>query len=143
MNDLRERFELRWQTILKKSAKLGLLLPNKEILWKKILLSFDNGFKCEYCGKQLLIKDPDFPYSRSFSLDHRISIDIGGDNKIENFAVICHRCNITKGTMTEKTFRSLLQALSKNPDILDHVFEEMWRGRLANKLERENGKEGK
>lgn len=136
---MRERFELRWLTIQKR----GLPLPNKEALWHKVLFSFDSGFKCEYCGCQLLVKDPYFPYSRSFSLDHKLSIDMGGDNKIENFAVICHRCNIIKGTMTEKTFRSLLQAFSKNPEILDSMFQEMWRGRLANKLERENDKEGK
>jgi 5-methylcytosine-specific restriction endonuclease McrA len=136
---LRERFEVRWSNLVDKSEERELELPSKEGLWRKILESFQNGFKCEYCGCQMLIKDSEKPYSRSFSLDHRISLDIGGNNALKNFAIICHRCNIVKGTMTEDTFLEILHSdkpLLEKPQLLNRAFGEIWRGRLADKLER-------
>jgi 5-methylcytosine-specific restriction endonuclease McrA len=94
-----KHFEMKWKSIETKSRLKNLPLPDKEKLWEKVYSSYLNGFKCEYCGQQMLIKDPEYPYSRSFSLDHKTSIFLGGDNSLENFAVVCHRCNIIKGTM--------------------------------------------
>lgn len=138
---LRSRFEARWRNIRKKSRQKSLALPNKEYLWNKLLESYNRGFKCEYCGQELFIKDTLYPYCRSFSFDHKTSIDRGGDNSLNNFAIICHRCNIVKGTMTAETFKEFLRPLLKNSGLMDKVFHEIWSGRLANKLEREETRE--
>jgi len=138
---LRIRFEVRWKKIEIKTQRIKRLrLPNKDLLWQKVLESYRNGFKCEYCGQTMLIKDPVYPYKRSFSLDHKTSIWLGGTNAIENFAVVCHRCNIVKGTMTSETFKALIFAVRKvfsSDYLLDKIFDEMLAGRMADKLERE------
>jgi DNA-directed RNA polymerase subunit RPC12/RpoP len=128
---------MKWKNIETKSRLKNLPLPDKEKLWEKVYSSYLNGFKCEYCGQQMLVKDAEYPYSRSFSLDHKTSIFLGGDNSLENFAVVCHRCNIIKGTMKAETFKELLQHLLNDPNLLNRVFEEIWAGRLADKLQRE------
>lgn len=111
---LRERFDVRWRRLRKKSVRAGLNLPRKDLLWKKLLRCYRSGFECEYCGEQLLIKDSRPPYSRSFSLDHKTSIDLGGDNSLSNFAIVCYRCNILKGTMTAETYQKLLNSLNRS-----------------------------
>lgn len=137
---LRKRFEIRWKNIVKRSETVKLTLPDKEALWKKVLESYRNGFRCAYCGRKLEIIDRIPPYLRSFSLDHKISISCGGDNSIDNFKVVCHECNIIKGTMPPSTFLELLQAMNNHdPTLRNRVFRGMWNGRIANKLEREKG----
>jgi len=138
LSELRRRFEKRWESIEEKSQLVGLELPKKELLWQKVADSYLNGFRCEYCGERLLVRDPVPPYKRSFSLDHKTSIWLGGNNAVENFAVVCTRCNIIKGTMKAETFTELVAMLKKhNPALLDRIFEEMYGGRLADKLSRE------
>jgi 5-methylcytosine-specific restriction endonuclease McrA len=138
LSELRRRFEKRWKNIEEKSHLVGLELPKKELLWQKVADSYFNGFRCEYCGERLLVRDPVPPYKRSFSLDHKTSIWLGGNNAVENFAIICNRCNIIKGTMKAETFKELVAALKEiNPALLDRIFEEMYGGRLADKLNRE------
>jgi len=140
IEELHKRFKVRWESIEDKSLKVGLKLPDKNALWHKLLECYKNGFECEYCSQQLLIKDSKYPYYRSFSFDHRTSIDLGGNNEIENFAIVCHRCNIIKGTMTESTFKQFLGPFLNDPQLLDKIFKEIWDGRLANKLEREHNR---
>jgi 5-methylcytosine-specific restriction endonuclease McrA len=135
---LRRRFEARWKNIEQKSIIKNLVLPDKEKLWSIILTKYRTKFVCEYCGQQLLICDHIPPYYKSFSIDHRTSIFSGGKNNLENIAIICTRCNIIKGTMTEQTYRAFLKPLLENPQLLDQVYKEMWNGRLANKIERED-----
>lgn len=138
---LRGAFERRWRRLVRRTENVGNLeLPDKGELWEKVKESWESGFKCEYCGRKMLVKDSEYPHGRSFSLDHRVSLDLGGDNSTDNFAVACHRCNIVKGTLQARTFEKLLKeddALLDNPEFLNRVFSEMWDGRLANKLERE------
>lgn len=138
MVKLKQAFQTRWRNLLKKSNAKSLRPPNKEELWKKVLKSYASGFKCAYCGRTMRIKDSQSPYFRSFSIDHKLSLDASGDNSIENLEIVCHRCNIVKGTIKATTFASLLTALKNSQRLLDRVFEEIWRGRLANKLGREN-----
>ena len=132
---LKKRFEIRWQNLVDKSKRMNKEIPDKEAVWNLVFTSFNNGFFCDYCGKKMLIKDSSPPYLRSFSLDHKISLFIGGDNSIENIAVVCHRCNIVKGTMKHDTFIELIRQCP--PGLLDKIFAEIWAGRMANKLERE------
>ena len=144
MNDerfLRSRFEARWKNIEKASEQKGLKLPDKEALWRLVLYKFNTNFNCEYCNQELLICDRTPPYYKSFSIDHRTSIDAGGTHDLSNIAIICTRCNIIKGTMTEQTYRAFLQPMINNPILLNQVYREMWNGRLANKLERESQRE--
>lgn len=139
---LKERFNVRWRTIKKKTKKIDRLsLPNKEKLWEKILKKYRNDFRCYYCGQKLKIKDSKFPYFKSFSIDHKISIDLGGTNDINNLVVCCHRCNIVKSTMKAETFKRMLNCSSplvEKKSLLDQIFYELFQGRLPNKLDRED-----
>jgi len=141
---LRERFEVRWSNLIEKTRQVDRLeLPNKGKLWEKLLKRFNNGFECAYCGQELAIKDSNWPYSHSFSIDHKVSIDIGGNNSIDNLEIVCHRCNIIKGTMTAKSYKKLLETdnpLKEKSRLLNNIFEEMWNGRIKNKLNREEAR---
>lgn len=136
---LEERFELRWRTLKERSTKRNIPLTtlDKYLIWNKVLGLYRENFVCEYCRQRLLICDTIPPHYKSFSIDHRISLDANGTNNIENIAIVCTRCNIIKGTMTETTFRAFINPLLNNPDLLNQVFKEMWNGRIANKLDRE------
>ena len=83
----------------------------------------------------MLIKDSAFPYARSFSIDHKTSLFLGGTNSIDNLEIVCHRCNVVKGTMKNDTFIELKDRCP--PSLLDKMFSEVWGGRLAEKLSRE------
>lgn len=129
---------------MRRTENVGNLeLPDKEELWEKVKENWKSGFMCEYCGRKMVVKDSEYPHSRSFSLDHKVSLNLGGDNSIDNFAIACHQCNVVKGTLRASTFKRLLQqddALLDDPSFLDRVFLEMWDGRLASKLEREEAR---
>lgn len=132
---LRRAFLRRWARLKKKSEARGLILPDREALWQKLVTCYRNGFRCAYCGRPMMIKDPRPAHGRSFSFDHRRSLYLGGNNDLSNFAIVCYRCNIVKGTMTDKTYLELLRHCP--PGLLDRVFREIWAGRLADKLDRE------
>lgn len=144
MKLLREAFERRWKNLVRKAEEIDRLrVPNKGVLWNIVRDSWRKGFRCAYCGRKMLIKDPEHPHGRSFSLDHKVPIDLGGDNSLENFAVACHRCNIIKGTLRAETYKRLLEedkALLDDRQFLDQMFSEMWDGRLAEKLNRERAR---
>jgi len=112
----------------------------KGITWNEIdahfnLLSKDKLF-CHYCGKELLAKDTP-PYRNVISLDRIIPICDGGKNSFDNIAICCAECNIIKGTMNAETFSKLLECLT-SCGIKQEVFNQIYRGRLANKLTRLN-----
>ena len=136
--ELRKGFERRYRNILTKSKRLGIDVPDKEALWSKVLKVYRNGFHCEYCGRKMKIKG-DGPYDKNtWSLDHKKSLWLGGDNSIDNFAIICHACNIIKGTMIYPTFRRLITLIKKyDPSLLDEMYDEVMAGRLADKIGRE------
>lgn len=100
-------FENRWRNLQKRTEKMDLELPNKDTLWKKVEDCWMKGFRCAYCGRQMVIKD-DGQSLRSFSFDHRIALSKGGDNSIDNLIIVCNRCNTAKGTLPESTFRDIL-----------------------------------
>lgn len=112
VKQLRNAYEQRWKALAKRSEKLGLSLPDKEQLWKKVLNQWNNGFKCEYCNDQMKIKQPQ-PASKTFTLEHSIALYNGGNNAIENIHVICKECNTQKNVMTPELFNQLLTGNKK------------------------------
>ena len=134
IKDLDKKFETRWKTLQKRSKDCNIGLPNKEQLHKLLLESFSNGFKCEYCQTQLKIYDT-YPYYSVFSFEHKKSIYFGGTNTIENFAVVCHRCNITKGPMTEETWREVIKHLPH--ELFEKMCNESFSANMSSILERQ------
>jgi 5-methylcytosine-specific restriction endonuclease McrA len=57
-----------------------------------------HGGRCAYCGSDFGIE-----------IDHRIPLNRGGSNTIENILPACRRCNRRKNQKTEEEFRELLQ----------------------------------
>ena len=57
-----------------------------------------HGGRCAYCGSNVQIE-----------IDHRIPLNRGGLNTIENILPACRRCNRRKNQKTEEEFRELLQ----------------------------------
>jgi len=144
VKELRNGFKRRLkENILKKSKKFNVAPPNEKALWAKVLRVYRNGFYCEYCGRKMKVKG-DGPYDvAAWSIDHRRSLWNGGDNSIDNIAIVCHGCNIVKGTMSEETFREIVELIKKHkPELLDRWYREVMAGRLANKLEREEALKG-
>jgi len=139
ITELRGAFERRWRNIVEKGNKFGKGIPDKKELWSKVLRSYNNSFTCPYCGQGLMIKDSVPPYSRSFSLDHRVSLWLGGDNSVGNIAIVCTRCNQIKGTMTDTTFKKVINAILRlyGNELLEEMFKEIYAGRFADKLSRE------
>lgn len=131
---LKKKFERRWRSIVKRSAKRNVPPPDREALWDKLLACFLGGFECAYCKRRLLINDPSPRYPQVFSIDHKISLDSDGDNLIDNLAIVCHRCNIVKGTIRYDTFQDMIRILP--PMLLDRMFREILPGRMADKLDR-------
>jgi hypothetical protein len=110
MGELEDVFNKRWRTLERRSLKQGLPMPNYNQVHQLFYQSYSNGFKCDYCGTQLKIKDTP-PYYSVWSLEHKKSLHCGGTNNIQNLAIVCHRCNLTKGPMSEETWRAIIKSL--------------------------------
>jgi len=134
IEELNKKFEIRWKTLEKRSKDCNLGLPNKEQLHKLLLVSFFNGFKCDYCKTQLKIYDK-YPYYKIFSFEHKKSIYFGGTNNIENFAIVCHRCNLTKGPITEETWRAIIQHLPH--ELFEKMCNESFSANMSRILKRQ------
>ena len=95
-----------------------------------------NNKACEYCGRSIDLKDNKWPFSKQLSIDHRLPLSQGGDNRLENLAITCNRCNMIKTTMNETTYRELLFYIGKDDAIMEKILRESNKGRVAYKLER-------
>jgi len=138
---LKNRFENhRWPNIMESSDKHNVSPPNKAKLWEKLLANYRNGFRCEYCGKELEIKDSSYPYPRSFSIDHRKSLFMNGNNDISNLSICCNACNQIKGTMSAELWQKVVEAIKEKYGRIetDKILREWQYGRLKHKLDREN-----
>ena len=51
------------------------------------------GFRCEYCGRDLLASLNDY---KSWQQDHLVPESLGGANTFDNMVVACHPCNAYK-----------------------------------------------
>jgi len=49
------------------------------------------NFKCEYCGKDLLLTVENF---KEWQEDHIVPLSKGGENNDSNIAVSCRTCNV-------------------------------------------------
>jgi 5-methylcytosine-specific restriction endonuclease McrA len=136
MGELNDVFERRWRTIEQRAIREKKSLPQKGQIFKLFLEAYynPNGFKCDYCGVQLKIKDIP-PYYFVWSLEHKQSLFSGGTNAIENLAVVCHRCNLTKGPMSEETWRQIIKFLPQ--DVFNNMCNELFAASMAKKLERQ------
>lgn len=105
---------------LRSRSKEGLYVPTRlEIeTWLKSI----DPFVCYYTGVELSKSD--------FSVDHKQPLDRGGTNDFSNLCVCTKQINTTKGTMTEKEFKSLLKFLSTWEDKGDKLLRRL---RMAGK----------
>ena len=53
-------------------------------------------WRCHYCGERLS--------KYTFQVDHRIPIERGGTEEIENKVATCQHCNSSKGHRTDTEF---------------------------------------
>lgn len=53
------------------------------------------GSRCYYCRKKF----------ENYTIDHRIPLCRGGDNKLKNLVLCCMTCNNQKGNLTEEEFK--------------------------------------
>ncbi len=54
---------------------------------KKKYVASKQGWKCNSCGKQL---------NHTFQVDHKIDLQFGGTNNVENLAALCNNCHAEK-----------------------------------------------
>ncbi len=62
------------------------------------------GSSCKYCGEEIDAKN--------LSGDHIIPLTRGGVSYLDNFQLICNRCNKRKGDLTNEEYVSLLDLIS-------------------------------
>ena len=132
-------FERRWSNLVKRSRKYGVALPDKQELWSRLLSHYYKGFRCEYCGAQMLVKSPKgkvHPFV--WSIEHKIPLSEGGDNNMDNIAFVCHRCNLVKGTLPGYAWEVAVRAMQERlgGELYERAMRMAYRGALANKIER-------
>lgn len=81
-----------------KSKRIQLSETEKEIILQR------QNYRCNICGallqEQRLVHPHTFAKDRvTMEFDHRIPIDHGGENSIENIQALCHYCNKCKRQM--------------------------------------------
>jgi len=104
---LRDAFEQRWRSLATRSERIGISMPDKEALWKKVIDCWNGGFKCDYCGNKMkIIESP--PSSKTFTIEHELAIHNGGDNSLQNVFIICKDCNTKKNTLCTSMFHDVL-----------------------------------
>jgi len=127
---LYNKFNQKWENIPDKYMITGDYY-NKYLVWEKLLINYYcYDFTCEYCGIKLRIHDKD-KGRKSFSLEHKVPLSKGGTNDPDNIAITCWRCNKIKGTVTEETFKKLIDATNGDEELLNNLFDEMLLGRTA------------
>ena len=65
---------------------------------------------------------------------------MGEGSTPDNLMLCCHEGNIIKSTMDSNAFVQLLEVLNKeeNKILKENYFKQMWRGKIANKVDRVN-----
>lgn len=130
------RFNRRYNSMKIRSDNLNIpMLITKNDLLNILKLSMNDGFKCKYCEKLLVQISSDPQIKDVYSFDHKIPLTEGGTNDPQNIHVVCHECNIIKGTMTDGTFTDdFIKNLPKENRL--RIFNGMFRSRKANKIAR-------
>ena len=134
-------FNRRWYNGIQRLKLLGIELPDsitKEELWIK----FRDTTFCEYCGCELeyWITSDDSLDKRILvpSIDHVLPLSRGGDNLIDNLAIVCAGCNYIKGTMSIELYGKLCDVILQHGELgLLHKWKvQAYKSALANKLDR-------
>jgi integrase/5-methylcytosine-specific restriction endonuclease McrA len=107
IKSLRVAYNQRWRSLKIRSEKIGIQVPDKEELWKKLLDCWNSGFMCQYCGDRMKIRDS-LPSPKTFTIEHSLAFHNGGDNNLENIFIICKDCNSQKSTIINSTFQDVL-----------------------------------
>lgn len=156
----------RYATQRSRSKILGYQPVSREDTEQIILECFrDDDGRCYYCRRKLTFIPLmwDKHHKSAVSIDHKIPITddfwrwinnnpipsdldrlkndlkaVGTNpNGIKNLVVCCGFCNIIKGTMWADSYLELVNIL-RNAGRWEHLSEQMFRGRLADKIERVN-----
>ena len=106
---------------------------------KKFLFQQQSG-KCMYCGIRL--------NSSNTHADHKTPIDRDGSNNLNNFQLLCMRCNTRKGDLTDGEFRRAYRLTparqAKGPPtkrILDSYFDKITKERQERNRKRKRRQE--
>lgn len=75
--------------------------------WKREYVFDRDGGHCTYCGIRVTW--------RSHHIDHKTALACGGSNEVRNLALSCVPCNLSKGTLSAREFKSFLNSSSKMP----------------------------
>ena len=79
------------------------------------------GKDCNYCGCTLTVAN--------IVCDHIHPLSNGGDSIPDNLQIICRRCNVRKGNLSDKYFRRILKWLARQPDeISKYVLRKLSKG---------------
>lgn len=119
-----------------KSREYGVKPPNASEWWSKVLSSYMNGFRCEYCGRPLKVEggpdDPDL-----WTIDHKVPLKLGGDNSVENIAIACNLCNRAKASLPADLYLKLLDAVRRvyGEEVLDQILYYLSISGKAKKVE--------
>lgn len=104
----------RYNNLLKRSENKDIIPPNWNEFSYLVRRSFQNGFKCVYCGITMKLNGGG---NDIFTIDHVIPLSMGGTNEIKNLCVCCRECNYSKGKLESKEYmetinwRNLWQSL--------------------------------
>lgn len=109
--------------------------------------AWENGFSCHYCKAPLKPRTPppEKPIDTA-SVDHYISIFMGGKNEASNLRICCYGCNIFKGTARGDLFEQVVRIVLKEPggaQLWRELKISAYQGALARKLERQRSLEVK
>jgi len=79
-----------------------------------------------------------YPYKYTPSINHKIPLTNDGKHELENMVLCCYKCNIIKSTMTDKTYKELLNRINYDLGFLNTIFNELDKGRKASLISRHN-----
>ena len=141
IDELKKLANRRWESQNdSRHVKMGIERGSLELFEQVFIESYNDGFRCCYCGRPLKDKSS-YPYYEAPSLDHYVPISKGGDDDELNLAVCCHACNIVKGTMSGPLYEEVIYYLKKGPNWKEMI-SEWFLGRLASKIERSRNLKG-
>ncbi|MEM0297092.1 MAG: HNH endonuclease signature motif containing protein [Sulfolobales archaeon] len=120
----------------RRSGEYGVEPPRVSEWLARVVSVCREGFRCEYCGRVMKFEgDPDDP--DLWTIDHRVSLRLGGDNSPSNIAVVCNRCNRAKGVLPADLYLKLLNAVRTvyGEEVLDQILYYLSVSGKAKKVE--------
>lgn len=109
----------RVQGQLKRIARISSLLADAGIVKsqrrkrkKRPYLFERQNHRCAYCHK-----------SKKLTIDHVVSLRMGGADSVDNMVGACDKCNSIKGTIDGYTFYAMLHGSSGLAKLLEELFK--------------------